>query len=140
VRLRHEPAAVDAVDATNATNAADAVSAVPEGVRRSASRTLASDVEIAESWLQRARGLMFRRSFPVDSALVFRFDRAAPRALHMLFVPFSIDALWVVDGEVVATKRLRPWVGGGRASAETIVELPAGAADEVAVGDRVVLE
>jgi uncharacterized membrane protein (UPF0127 family) len=144
VRLRHEPAAVDADAAVNSVDAADTANAAdadaPEAVRRSASTTLASDVEIADSWLQRARGLMFRRSFPAGSALVFRFERAAPRALHMLFVPFSIDALWVVDGEVVATKRLRPWVGGGRATAETIVELPAGAADEVAVGDRVVLE
>lgn len=123
MRLRHKPAAATH-DSTGST----------------ASATLATDVEIADTWLRRARGLMFRRWFPPGSALVFRFDRAAPRALHMLFVPFAIDALWVVDGEVVATKRLGPWVGVGRATAETIIELPAGAADEVAVGDRVVLE
>ena len=134
MRLRHEPAAVDA-------NAADAAASdAPEAVRRSASSTLATDVEIVDSWLQRARGLMFRRSFPADSALVFRFDRVGNHALHMLFVPFAIDALWLVDSEVVATKRLRPWVGFGRATAETVVELPAGAADGVAVSDRVVLD
>ena len=137
MRLRHEPAAVDA---NAAADAADAVSDAPEAAQRSASTVLASDVELADSWLQQARGLMFRRSFPADSALVFRFDRMGNRALHMLFVPFAIDALWLVDSEVVATKRLRPWVGFGRATAETVVELPAGAADGVAVGDRVVLE
>jgi len=102
-------------------------------------QTLASDIEIAESVLAQARGLMFRRSLADDSALVFQFDSAAKRDVHMLFVPFAIDALWLVDNEVVAKKRLRPWLGLGRAAADTLVELPAGAADSVAVGDRVAL-
>ena len=82
---------------------------------------------------------MFRRSLADDAALVFQFDSAAKRDVHMLFVPFAIDALWLVDNEVVAKKRLRPWIGLGRETAETLVELPAGAADDVAVGDRVTL-
>lgn len=83
--------------------------------------------------------MMFRRSFPTDSALVFRFKYAKKRELHMLFVPFAIDAIWLVESEVTAKKRLRPWIGFGRAAAETIIELPAGAADQVAVGDTVEL-
>ncbi|RJX44163.1 DUF192 domain-containing protein [Halonotius aquaticus] len=104
------------------------------------SQVLASDIEIADSFLAQARGLMFRRSLAEDSALVFQFDSAAKRDVHMLFVPFAIDALWLVDNEVVAKKRLKPWIGLGRETAETLVELPAGAADDVAVGDRVTLE
>jgi len=100
------------------------------------SQVLASEIEIADSFLQQARGLMFRRSLGDDSALVFQFDSEAKRDVHMLFVPFAIDALWVVDNEVVATKRLRPWIGAG---ADTLIEVPAGTADEVAVGDRVAL-
>jgi len=103
------------------------------------SQVLASEIEIADSFLQQARGLMFRRSLGDDSALVFQFDSEAKRDVHMLFVPFAIDALWVVDNEVVATKRLRPWIGLGRAGADTLIEVPAGTADEVAVGDRVAL-
>jgi len=72
---------------------------------------------------------MFRRSIPDDYALVFPFDAPDIQWLHMLFVPFAIDALWLVDGEVQKTKRLAPFVGLGRGRADTVVELPAGAAD-----------
>lgn len=100
-------------------------------------RTLAADVDVADSLFEQARGLMFRRSVPDDYALVFRFDRPKPRSLHMLFVPFAIDALWLVGSEVVHRKRLRPFVGVGRGRADTVVELPAGAADDVEHGDVV---
>ncbi|AZQ13554.1 DUF192 domain-containing protein [Halorubrum sp. PV6] len=101
------------------------------------STTLASDVDVARSALEQGRGLMFRRSIPDDYALVFPFDAPDTQWLHMLFVPFAIDALWLVDGEVTRTKRLAPFVGLGRGRADTVVELPAGAADAVAVGDEI---
>ncbi|WP_049986786.1 DUF192 domain-containing protein [Halobellus rufus] len=100
-------------------------------------RTLASDVDAADTFLTQARGLMFRRSIPDDYAMCFAFEEAKERNLHMVFVPFDIDALWLVDGEVRAKKRLRAWRGFGSAVADTIVELPAGAADGVEVGDEV---
>jgi uncharacterized membrane protein (UPF0127 family) len=98
---------------------------------------LATSVETADTVLARARGLMFRRSVTDDYALVFQFGRPATRGLHMLFVPFAIDAVWLVGGEVQRVERLPAWRGHGRARADTVVELPAGAADEVAVGDTV---
>ncbi|MFA1610325.1 DUF192 domain-containing protein [Halobellus rubicundus] len=99
--------------------------------------TLASDVEVADTFLSRARGLMFRRSIPDDYAMVFEFDEADSRDLHMVFVPFDLDALWLVGDEVVKKKRLRAWRGLGAATADTVVELPAGAADGVETGDTV---
>nr|WP_225917871.1 DUF192 domain-containing protein [Halobaculum rubrum] len=98
---------------------------------------LATDVDVADSFWSQARGLMFRRSVPDEYALVFRFDEPDSRSLHMAFVPFPIDAVWLVDGEVSTVKRLRPWVGLGWGTADTIVELPAGAADGVESGDTV---
>ncbi|MFC6787301.1 DUF192 domain-containing protein [Halobaculum halobium] len=92
---------------------------------------------MAESFVSQARGLMFRRSVPDDYALVFRFDGTDSRSLHMLFVPFAIDAVWLVGREVTKVKRLRPWVGLGWGTADTIIELPAGAADDVEPGDTV---
>lgn len=100
-------------------------------------RTLATEVEFADGLVSQGLGLMFRRSVPDDYALVFRFGRVSARGLHMVFVPFDIDALWLVDGDVQATKRLRAWRGHGRARADTVLEMPAGGADGVEVGDRV---
>ncbi|EMA01583.1 DUF192 domain-containing protein [Haloferax denitrificans] len=99
--------------------------------------TLASNVETADSFLSQARGLMFRGSVPDDYALVFRFDDADRHSLHMVFVPFDIDALWLVGDEVTKKKRLSAWTGIGFGMADTIIELPAGAADGVEPGDLV---
>lgn len=125
MRLLHEPAD----DADDRSSGAD-----------HDRRVLARTVDTAETVLSRARGLMFRRSIPTDYALVFRFDAVDYRDVHMVFVPFPIDALWLIDGEVVAQKRLRPWIGLGGAEADTLIELPAGATADVSVGDRIVLE
>jgi uncharacterized membrane protein (UPF0127 family) len=100
-------------------------------------RVLASTVDVADSFGSQARGLMFRRSVPEDYALVFRFEEVDSRSLHMLFVPFAIDAVWLVDGEVTNVKRLRPWIGLGWGTADTIIELPAGAARDVEPGNSV---
>ncbi|SDZ93320.1 hypothetical protein SAMN04488065_1299 [Haloplanus vescus] len=101
---------------------------------------LATDVTVADSFLQQARGLMFRSSFPGGSALVFPFDHAAKRTLHMVAVPFDIDALWIRDDRVEHVARLSAWTGIGRGVADTVVELPAGAADSVSEGDVVRLD
>jgi len=96
-------------------------------------------VTVADSVLAKARGLMFRRSFPEGSALVFPFSRAAPRTLHMVAVPFDIDAVWLRDGRVERVARLSAWTGFGRATADTVIELPAGTAAEVQEGDAVLV-
>ena len=100
-------------------------------------RTLATTVDTADSLFSQARGLMFRRSVPDDYALVFRFSGARARDVHMLFVAFPLDVLWIEDDAVRRIERLRPWTGFGRARADRIVELPADAAEDVKVGDEV---
>jgi len=99
--------------------------------------TIATTGEYADSWFSQARGLMFRRSIPEDYALVFRFSETKSRDLHMVFVPFSIDAVWLIDGTVERTARLKPWIGLAKAQADTILELPAGAASHVNPGDTI---
>lgn len=102
--------------------------------------TLATRVEIADSLLSQTRGLMFRRSIREEYALVFRFETAKTRDVHMLFVFFPIDVCWLVDGVVQRVERMNPFVSYARAEADTILELPAGAAENLSVGDRIVLE
>jgi uncharacterized membrane protein (UPF0127 family) len=100
-------------------------------------RVLADEVETANALAARARGLMFRRSIPEGYALVFPFDGAGRRRLHMVCVPFPIDACWLRDGVVERTATLRPWIGTGAARADTVIEFPAGALDGVAPSDAI---
>ena len=102
-------------------------------------RVLATEIEITDSFWARTRGLMFRRSIPDDYGLVFRFDEPASRDLHMVFVPFPIDAVWLVEDQVTGVKRLRPWIGLGKATADTVLELPAGEAADIEPGDTIEL-
>ncbi|MFC7115808.1 DUF192 domain-containing protein [Natronoarchaeum sp. GCM10025703] len=99
--------------------------------------TLAATVDRATGIVSRGRGLMFRRSIPDDYALVFEFDGVGARSLHMLFVPFSLDAVWIADGEVTLSETLSAWTGLASGEADLVIELPAGAAEAVSVGDRV---
>ena len=107
----------------------------PDGNRR----TLATEVEVADTLLGQARGLMFRRTVPDDYALAFRFDDVRQRGFHTAFVRVPIDVLWTVDGVVQRVERLPAWRGRASASGETVFELAAGEAEGVRRGDRVYL-
>jgi len=108
----------------------------PDGERR----TLATTVDTADSVRQKVVGLMGRSSLPEDYALVFPFEDAGRRIIHTVFVRTPIDVVWLRGDRVVHVETLSPWTGLGTASADTVVELPAGTADAVAVGDVVVVE
>lgn|GEM_PF-5224716 len=103
----------------------------------SGQETLADDVVVADTVLQRMRGLMFRSPLGDREAMVFRFDGVGTRRLHTMFVLAAFDAVWVRGGTVEAVATLRPWVGYGSGVADLVVELPPGAAAGVAVGDAV---
>ncbi len=47
----------------------------------------------------------------------------------MLFVPFALDALFVVDGVVEVVAELAPWTGTAIAEAEEVIEVPHGIVD-----------
>lgn len=109
-------------------------------IRTEDGEVVAREYGVADSFLSRARGMMFRRTFPGD-ALVFEFSRERRVGIHMLFVAFSLDVLFLDDEDVVVSKRtLRPWIGYASARASTVVEMPAGAAEDVEEGDRLLIE
>ncbi|PSP83818.1 hypothetical protein BRC96_08380 [Halobacteriales archaeon QS_6_64_34] len=111
-----------------------------------ASRVLATNVHTADSMLEKSKGLMFCRTIPDDYALVFRFEPSWPfgsvrrRVIHMLFVKFPTDVVWLAESEVRKVKTMQPWRSIGSAKADTVIEFPAGTADDVEVGDTVVVE
>ncbi len=109
-------------------------------------RVLATEVERPDSTLANAKGLRFRRELSEEYAFVMDVGGRSslpllggPRwaVVDMLFVYTPLDVLWLVEGEVVKAERLCPWTGIGAGKADTIVELPPGAAEAVAVGDTV---
>ncbi|MFP8957922.1 DUF192 domain-containing protein [Natrialbaceae archaeon A-CW3] len=108
----------------------------PDGVNR----TLATNVDVADSLYTQTRGLMFRRSLPESYALAFPFGTAKTRDIHMLFVFVPLDVIWVEAETVRRVERLSPWTGYARERADLILELPAGAATDVEPGTRLVLD
>jgi len=108
---------------------------------------LATDVEVADSTLSQARGLMFRSSIPEGYALVMEvgggslpFGGPSRQLVHMLFVGFPIDVVWLADDEVTRVERMHPWRSVAMAKADRILELPAGTAADVEAGDTVLVE
>lgn len=111
--------------------------------------TLATNVEVADSLLSTARGLMFRSEIPDDFALVMEvggdsllpYPRGPSRqVVHMLFVSFPLDVVWLAGDDVRKVKRMHPWRSIGVGKADRILELPAGAAEAVAVGDSIYID
>jgi uncharacterized membrane protein (UPF0127 family) len=103
-------------------------------------KVLANEASRAATTRQKLQGVMFKPELPPGYGLVFPFDAAKSRGVHMLFVRVPIDVVWTVDEAVQAVETLSPWTGYAKHSADRIVELPAGAASAVAPGDRITVE
>ena len=103
-------------------------------------RTVCGRCVVADSPWRRALGLMGRRGLDPDEGLLIR----PTNGIHMLFMRFPIDALFLDDDLVVlrVVERLRPWGAAVRSGARAVVELPAGAAARAGVreGMRLRLE
>ena len=120
--------------------------------RRSRLRRIADDsvvcerLVLGESFMQRFRGLMGRAAMDADEGLYL-----ASNSIHMFFMRFPIDALFVSKADADGRRRvvgiradLPPWRGIVMPvrGAEGVVELPAGtlARAGVAIDDEVVFE
>lgn len=106
----------------------------------SGTETVADDVTVATTVFERMRGLMFRPGLEPGEGLVFEFGDVATRGIHSLFVFSAFDTVWVRAGTVEQVQTFRPFLGIGWASADVVVELPAGAAAEIEPGDTLRVE
>ncbi len=92
-------------------------------------RKLVTEIVFRDTALQKATGLMFKFKFE-DCAYVFPFDEDRKIPIHMFFVFFSIDVLWLnKDGYIVDLKRnVKPFTPAvyHRGKACTLIELPKG--------------
>ena len=106
---------------------------------------IASRVELADSFWKRFRGLMLRRRFPKGSALLFTTPKPGRYGIHMFFVRFPIDLLYLDSRFVVVELRteLRPWrMHRPKAIANYLIELPEGTISHsnVEIGHKVTLQ
>jgi uncharacterized protein len=94
---------------------------------------------LAETPLTRLKGLLGRRELPVGEGLLLR----PASSIHMFFMRFSIDAVWV-DRDLKVLKvsaDLGPWKVAGCKGAKGVVEVPAGTAARLGIqpGEQLVL-
>ena len=105
---------------------------------------LIREVEYADTPFRQAMGLMFRRNIRDDYALVFRLKKSTTTDVHMLFVPFGIDIVFLdMNNSVVLVDSLNAWSGRVRITPDvkTIIEMKGGVASlkKIKVGDVLVL-
>jgi uncharacterized membrane protein (UPF0127 family) len=82
---------------------------------------------LAETPLTRLKGLLGRRELPLGEGLLLR----PASSIHMLFMRFPIDAVWL-DSDLNVLKvsaGLAPWKLAACKGAKGVVELPAGEAE-----------
>jgi len=98
-------------------------------INKTTGEVLANRVELADTFWRRFRGLMFRRNFRRGQALLFKLSKPSRYGVHMFFVRFPIDLLYLNSKFSVVDMRqtLGPWrIHRPRVKANYIVELPVG--------------
>lgn len=98
-------------------------------VNKNNSAVIASQVELADTFWRRFRGLMLRGRFPRGKALLFRFKKPGRHSIHMFFVRFPIDLVYLDSNFRVVEARagLKPWrLHRPKTVANYLIELPAG--------------
>ncbi len=73
---------------------------------------VATRIEYAIGAVSKMRGLMFRRDIPDDYAMIFVFSKPVDVSVHMLFMRFPIDVIFLnQDKIIIDIARLNPWTG-----------------------------
>jgi len=119
-------------------------SSLVEGVSmfKAGNKKIISKVRFAKTAWQRTKGLMFEDIRKFDYALIFEFPRESriSASLHMIFVFFPIDVLFLDKGKKVVDKiTLNPFTPNytPKYNAKYVVELPKGKAKPIKLGEKV---
>jgi hypothetical protein len=113
-------------------------------INKTTGGVLANRVELVDTFWRRFRGLMLRRNFRRGQALLFKLSRPSRYGVHMFFVRFPIDLLYLNSNFSVIEMHLtlRPWrVHMPKVEASHVVELPAGTISrtDVRIGHKLAL-
>ncbi len=102
-------------------------------------------VEIAETESQKAIGLMFRRSLPRRSGMLFVHERASELTMWMKNTFISLDMIFIRGDGVVhrvarKTEPLSEAIVASNGDVTAVLEVAAGVADEIGLkaGDKII--
>ena len=112
-------------------------------LRKSDGTIIATNVELARSLVKQLLGLMFRRSIPQSYTMIFDMRWEQYIGIHMLFVPFPIDLVYLdKDRQIVDQRHLRAWIGlaNSRKPARYALEMPAGTIERCGLNVGDILE
>ncbi len=100
-------------------------------------------VRYCDSFLCRLRGLTFRKRLDPDDGLLLvqgQRDSRIDSSIHMLFVPFDLDVVWIDTGMTVVDKVIaKPWRPAyfPAQPARYILEIHPTRWDDYQIGDKV---
>jgi uncharacterized membrane protein (UPF0127 family) len=99
------------------------------GIKNKTQKTvIANKYRLCRSVASKAKGLMFtNRSTVIDRALIFEFGRPALQSLHMFFVFYKIDVLFLDEKKKVVDikERFRPFtVYNSSQRSKYVIEIP----------------
>jgi uncharacterized membrane protein (UPF0127 family) len=89
---------------------------------------IAKNIEFARTTFRHVLGLMFRTSIPYDYSMIFKLKKPSKVSIHMLFVFFPIDVIFLnEEKKIMGLSLLRPWVGyKAMEDIKYIIEMKAG--------------
>ena len=90
--------------------------------------TIANRVEYAKSIISQTLGLMFRKSIEQDFAKIFVLKKPTSVNIHMLFVFFPLDIMFLdAEKNVSGCFHLNSWIGyKGMKNIKYVIEMKAG--------------
>jgi uncharacterized protein len=99
-------------------------------VNKTNKAVLAKSVKVCKSAWSKANGLMFsREAYVLKHPLVFIFDKARSQGLHMFFVFYPIDVLFLDDKKCIVEMKQMFWpftLYNSKRQAKYVIELPQG--------------
>ena len=111
---------------------------------KSSKRELARSCKVCRSAWSKAKGLMFTNESTVkNNALVFEFKKPMLQSLHMFFVFYPIDVLFLDDNSCVVEMKqgFRPFtIYNSKMRAKYVIELPQGSIknSRTSLGDEII--
>lgn len=105
-------------------------------------KIIMKNVKFAQNSWERTKGLMFEEKKKFNYALIFTFpvESRIGCSLHMLFVFFPIDVLFLNKDKVIVDKvTLDPFIPNytPKSAAKYVIEMPKGKAKGTKIGQKV---